>query len=79
LVGGDGDAVPLVAMGDEFEQHAGRTLSVPASSPHETGSPSFSAQVRWRTYERKYERWERVVERANEEFAIQVARLLGRT
>ena len=32
--------------------------------------------MRWRTYERRYERWERVVEKANEEFAIRAGRLL---
>jgi hypothetical protein len=32
--------------------------------------------MRWRTYERKYERWELVVEKANEEFAVRAARLL---
>jgi hypothetical protein len=32
--------------------------------------------MRWRTYERRYDRWERVVEKANEEFAIRAARLL---
>jgi hypothetical protein len=26
--------------------------------------------MRWRTYERKYERWERAVEKADEEFTI---------
>lgn len=34
--------------------------------------------MRRRTYERKYERWERVVELANAEFTIRVGRLLGR-
>jgi hypothetical protein len=33
--------------------------------------------MRWRTYERKYERWERVVEKANEEFGIRAARVLN--
>jgi hypothetical protein len=32
--------------------------------------------MRWRTYERKYERWERAVEKADEEFTIRAARLL---
>jgi hypothetical protein len=32
--------------------------------------------MRWRTYERQYERWERVVEKADEEFTIRAARLL---
>jgi hypothetical protein len=32
--------------------------------------------MRWRTYERRYERWERVVEKAHEEFTIRAARLL---
>jgi hypothetical protein len=31
--------------------------------------------MRWRTYERKYERWERVVEKANDEFMTRVRRL----
>jgi hypothetical protein len=34
--------------------------------------------MRWRTYERKYRRWEWVVARANEEFIIQGTRLLER-
>jgi hypothetical protein len=32
--------------------------------------------MRWRTYERRYERWERAVEKAHEEFTIRAARLL---
>jgi hypothetical protein len=32
--------------------------------------------MRWRTYERKYERWEQVVEKANDEFTVRAARLL---
>jgi hypothetical protein len=35
--------------------------------------------MRWRTYERKYERWERAVEKADEEFAVRAARLLKLT
>ena len=38
--------------------------------------PTKPKWMRWPTYERKYERWERVVEKANEEFAIRTARLL---
>jgi hypothetical protein len=34
--------------------------------------------MRWETYERKYEVWRRVVERANAEFAIQTMRILRR-
>jgi hypothetical protein len=34
--------------------------------------------MRWRTYERKYEGWRRVVERANAEFTIQAMRILRR-
>ena len=34
--------------------------------------------MRWRTYERKYQRWERVVEKANAEFTIQAMRILSR-
>jgi hypothetical protein len=37
---------------------------------------SFPKWMRWRTYERKYGRWERAVERANEEFTVRAARLL---
>ena len=32
--------------------------------------------MRWRTYDRKYECWERAVEKADEEFTIRAARLL---
>ena len=32
--------------------------------------------MRWRTYERKYEIWERAVEEANDEFTVRAARLL---
>jgi hypothetical protein len=32
--------------------------------------------MRWRTYEQKYQRWERVVEKADAEFAVRAARLL---
>jgi hypothetical protein len=38
--------------------------------------PAKPKSMRWQTYEQKYERWERVVEKANEEFAIRAARLL---
>jgi hypothetical protein len=34
--------------------------------------------MRWRTYDRKYERWERAVEKADEEFVISAKRLLKR-
>ncbi|MFL5270254.1 MAG: hypothetical protein ACJ8AH_27300, partial [Stellaceae bacterium] len=34
--------------------------------------------MRWRTYERKYEVWERVVDQANTEFTMLAARLLKR-
>jgi len=37
------------------------------------GKPKW---MRWRTYERKYERWEQVVEKANDEFTVRAARLL---
>jgi hypothetical protein len=37
------------------------------------GKPKW---MRWKTYERKYERWERAVEKAHEEFTIRAARLL---
>jgi hypothetical protein len=39
------------------------------------GKPKW---MRWRTYERKYERWERVIGRANKEFVISAKRLLQR-
>ncbi len=32
--------------------------------------------MRWRTYELKYERWARVVEKAEGEFAVRAARIL---
>jgi hypothetical protein len=38
--------------------------------------PTKPKWMRWRTYERKHERWERAVGNANEEFAVRVARLL---
>jgi hypothetical protein len=38
--------------------------------------PQKPKWMRWRTYERQYERWERVVEKADEEFTIRAARLL---
>ena len=38
--------------------------------------PTKPKWMRWRTSERKYEHWERVVEKANEEFAVRAARLL---
>jgi len=34
--------------------------------------------MRWRTYDTKYERWERVVARANEEFTIRAMQILRR-
>jgi hypothetical protein len=40
--------------------------------------PSKPKWMRWRTYDRKYERWKRVVEKADEEFAILAGRLLLR-
>ena len=38
--------------------------------------PTKPKWMRWRTYERKYERWELTVEKADEEFTIRAARLL---
>jgi len=40
--------------------------------------PAKPKWMRWQTYERKYERWEQVVERANGEFTIRAMRLLRR-
>lgn len=40
--------------------------------------PTKPKWMRWRTYERKYERWEQVVEKADEEFTIRATRLLKR-
>jgi hypothetical protein len=37
--------------------------------------PTKPKWMRWRTYERKYERWERVVEKANDEFMTRARRL----
>jgi hypothetical protein len=37
------------------------------------GKPKW---MRWRTYQRKYERWEQAVEKANEEFTVRAACLL---
>jgi hypothetical protein len=38
--------------------------------------PTKPKWTRWRTYERKYERWERAVDKAGEEFTIRAAHLL---
>jgi hypothetical protein len=38
--------------------------------------PKKPKWMRWRTYERKYERWEHAVEKANEEFTVRATRLL---
>jgi hypothetical protein len=38
--------------------------------------PKKPKWMRWRTYERKYEHWEQVVEKANDEFTVRAARLL---
>jgi hypothetical protein len=38
--------------------------------------PQKPKWMRWQTYERKYERWERVLEKADAEFAVRAARLL---
>src|SRR5713226_3182955 len=40
--------------------------------------PSKPKWMRWRTYERKYEGWRRVVERADAEFTIKAMRILRR-
>ena len=40
--------------------------------------PAKPKWMRWRTYERKYELWERVIEKADEEFVISAKRLLKR-
>jgi hypothetical protein len=40
--------------------------------------PTKPKWMRWRTYERKYERWEQVVEKADAEFAVRATRLLRR-
>ena len=40
--------------------------------------PKKPKWMRWATYERKYERWEQVVEKANEEFTTLATRLLRR-
>ena len=37
--------------------------------------PSKPKWMRWRTYERKYELWKRVVEKANDEFVTRARRL----
>jgi hypothetical protein len=34
--------------------------------------------MRWAAFERKIKRWERVVEKAHEEFAMRTMRILGR-
>jgi hypothetical protein len=34
--------------------------------------------MRWRTYEEKYQRWERVFKQADAEFTIRTASLLSR-
>jgi hypothetical protein len=41
-------------------------------------APSKPKWMRWRTYDRKYERWERAAERANAEFEIRAMRILRR-
>jgi hypothetical protein len=41
-------------------------------------APEKPKWMRWRTYERKYQRWERAVEKANEEFVIRADRLFMR-
>jgi hypothetical protein len=38
--------------------------------------PEKPKWMRWRTYERQFERWAQVVEKANEEFTVRGARLL---
>jgi hypothetical protein len=40
--------------------------------------PSKPKWMRWRTYERKYEVWRRVTDRAKAEFTIQAMRILRR-
>jgi hypothetical protein len=40
--------------------------------------PAKPKWMRWQTYERKYERWEQVVERANGEFTIRALRIARR-
>lgn len=35
--------------------------------------------MRWRKFERKFEAWEEVVERADAEFTVRAARLLKRS
>jgi len=39
-------------------------------------APQKPKWMRWPTYERKYERWERAAEKADEEFTIRAARML---
>ena len=38
--------------------------------------PAKPKWMRWRTYDRKYERWGQAVEKANEEFVVRAKRLL---
>jgi hypothetical protein len=38
--------------------------------------PTKPKSMRWRTYERKYDVWERAVEKADEEFTIRAGRIL---
>lgn len=40
--------------------------------------PTKPKWMRWSTYEKKYERWEHVVERANAEFTLKAMRILRR-
>jgi hypothetical protein len=39
-------------------------------------APKKPKWMRWRTYERKYDVWERAVEKADEEFTIRAGRIL---
>ena len=61
--------VGLSSWADNSRTDARRTLAGAVSADaYEKGSAA--------TYERKYERWEQVVEKANEEFTVRGARLL---
>jgi hypothetical protein len=40
--------------------------------------PQKPKWMRWRTYEQKYERWKRAVEKANDEFTVRAMRILRR-
>jgi hypothetical protein len=79
--GPTGSDMPASAKGasigfSEGPQCLTGSLAVKDGGPGREAPPGKPKWMRWRTYERKYEIWERAVDEANAEFTVRAARIL---